>query len=404
MFRTLLSVAVLGGTADFTHAQETPTPPKASAEIWTTDFAAAKKAAAEEKKTLLVNFTGTDWCHWCIRLDEEVFSTDTFTSAVTEKFIPVKLDYPQDKSGQSEKVQQQNKALAEVYPVQGFPTILLLDAQGRPFAQTGYQPGGPKKYLAHLDDIAKAGSTISTNLAEAEKQEGPAAAASILKAFAVIPPQFLSFYQDLDQKIRALDPDDSTGYAKEQGTVFEVQALQKNFTAALEKKDFSGARQFVDDYIKKHQLEGEKLQSVAIMKVDAFFAEQKREEGEKLKEEILAIAPESKFSESIREQDMQAEYSRYMESGKYLQAIETINSFIEKRQLEGSRKQELLAARMDPTLRLNDFDAAAALCDQIIAVAPESEIGKMVQKFKAEQLPQIKAQASQQQNKEAPSE
>lgn len=44
----------------------------AGGEGWVSDFAAAKKEAAESKKDLLVDFTGSDWCGWCIKLVDEV--------------------------------------------------------------------------------------------------------------------------------------------------------------------------------------------------------------------------------------------------------------------------------------------------------------------------------------------
>jgi len=120
---------------------------------WITDFAAAQKKAVAEGKDLLINFTGSDWCIWCKRLDAEVFNQKMFISEAQTKFVFVLLDFPSDTSGQTAELQKQNKRLMGQYDVQGFPTIILADAMGKPYAQTGYQEGGPMAYLQHLAEL-----------------------------------------------------------------------------------------------------------------------------------------------------------------------------------------------------------------------------------------------------------
>ena len=74
----------------------------AGGEGWTSDFEAAKKQAAEQKKDLLIDFTGSDWCGWCIKLNDEVFQKDAFKAGVKDKFVPVEIDFPQDEKKISE--------------------------------------------------------------------------------------------------------------------------------------------------------------------------------------------------------------------------------------------------------------------------------------------------------------
>ena len=73
-------------------------PVLAGGEGWTHDMQAAMKQAAEEKKDLLLDFTGSDWCGWCIKLDSEVFSKDAFQSSAPKNCVLVKLDYPQNEA------------------------------------------------------------------------------------------------------------------------------------------------------------------------------------------------------------------------------------------------------------------------------------------------------------------
>lgn len=121
--------------------------------VWLTDLDEGIKVAQAEKKAILVDFTGSDWCGWCIRLKKEVFDQKEF-AAVTKDFVLVELDYPQKKKQPAEE-KAKNKALAEKFGIEGFPTVLLLSAAGEPFAQTGYEKGGPVKYLAHLAELLK---------------------------------------------------------------------------------------------------------------------------------------------------------------------------------------------------------------------------------------------------------
>lgn len=119
---------------------------------WMTDFEAAQAKAKEEGKPMLVNFTGSDWCIWCIRLDEEVFSKQAFKDYAKENLILVELDFPRKKA-QSDELKEQNQALAQKYGIRGFPTILILDAEGKVIETTGYRRGGPEKYVLHLQEI-----------------------------------------------------------------------------------------------------------------------------------------------------------------------------------------------------------------------------------------------------------
>jgi thioredoxin-related protein len=87
-------------------------------------------------------------------LDAEVFTKPEF-AAVSEDFILVLVDFPNDKSGQSEQLQQQNERLSKEFELEYFPTIFLADSEGKPYAKTGYVEGGPKAYLQHLEELKK---------------------------------------------------------------------------------------------------------------------------------------------------------------------------------------------------------------------------------------------------------
>lgn len=120
---------------------------------WVTNMAEAQKIATAENKDLLVNFTGSDWCVWCIRLKKEVFSQTAF-SAAAKDFVLVEIDFPQKKP-QSDSEKKLNRELADKYKIEGYPTVLLMNANGEVYAKTGYKPGGASKYVQQLLELKK---------------------------------------------------------------------------------------------------------------------------------------------------------------------------------------------------------------------------------------------------------
>lgn len=121
---------------------------------WLTDFDKAQKMAADKKLPILADFSGSDWCGWCIKLDKEVFSQKAFQDYAKTNVVLLLVDFPNAKK-QSTEEKKKNQALADKYGVRGFPTVLLLKADGSVIAQTGYREGGAEKYVDHLKEVLK---------------------------------------------------------------------------------------------------------------------------------------------------------------------------------------------------------------------------------------------------------
>lgn len=114
---------------------------------WGDDYKAALATAAKENKRVLLDFTGSDWCGWCIKLKKDSFDQPAFKEFADKNLVLVEIDFPQGKTLNPE-VKKQNSALQEQYQVQGFPTLVLLDPQGKVIRQqSGYIPGGPKGFI-----------------------------------------------------------------------------------------------------------------------------------------------------------------------------------------------------------------------------------------------------------------
>ena len=122
------------------------------AKDWETDLKKATATAKKSGKYKLVNFTGSDWCGWCIKLDKQVFDKSEFKRYAKKNLIMVKLDFPR-RNKLSKKLQKQNDELMKKYAVRGFPTILILNSEGEQVSKTGYKAGGSDVYVEHLKAI-----------------------------------------------------------------------------------------------------------------------------------------------------------------------------------------------------------------------------------------------------------
>ena len=117
-------------------------------EGWSTDLEKALAKAKAENKSVLVEFTGSDWCPPCIAMRKNVFSKKEFVDAASKKFILVELDFPKGDKALAEK----NQPLAEQYKIEGFPTVVLLTPEGKEFTRF-FASEYPKtdEFLKHLD-------------------------------------------------------------------------------------------------------------------------------------------------------------------------------------------------------------------------------------------------------------
>jgi thioredoxin-related protein len=172
-FRRTLLILCLGASIAGLHAAR-----------WMTSYDEAQARAMKENKLMLLNFTGSDWCGWCMRLDAEVFSTPTFESYAENAVILVKLDFPQG-IPQSRAEKARNRELMEKYAIRGFPTLLVVDPSGKVLEKMGYRRGGPMFYVETLAKLVERFSGQPQTLAAASTS-GPRAAGGVPFAWIVL--------------------------------------------------------------------------------------------------------------------------------------------------------------------------------------------------------------------------
>lgn len=127
--------------------------------VWQTDINKAITISSKEKKPMLLFFTGSDWCGWCIRLQKEVLKTPEFATWAKKNVVLVELDFPRN-TPQSDAIKSQNAGIQQAFGVQGYPTVWFASAKqkdGKPsftgIGNTGYLAGGPAAWLAVADGI-----------------------------------------------------------------------------------------------------------------------------------------------------------------------------------------------------------------------------------------------------------
>jgi len=120
---------------------------------WLTDLPKAQAQAKAEKKLVMLDFTGSDWCGWCIKLNKEVFSQPEFVDYAKKNLVLVEVDFPRKKE-QSAEQKKANQDLQKKYQIEGYPTIIVLDGEGKKLGVLGYEPG-PKLFIDKLDKLRK---------------------------------------------------------------------------------------------------------------------------------------------------------------------------------------------------------------------------------------------------------
>ena len=263
----------------------------AAGDLWVSDFEKAKQTAAAEGKDLLIDFTGSDWCGWCIKLRKEVFDLDAFKTAAPKNFVLVEIDFPQNKTKLTKETQELNAKLQTQFGIQGFPSIVLADAQGRPYAQTGYQAGGPEKYLPHLDELRAVKAKRDEAWKKAEGAQGVEKAKFLAAGLKVLDEKLAAqHYSKVIAEITSLDPKDETGMGASMGFKADLATLQGEIGTVAGKDGSAAARKKADEFIAAHpKLTANQKQAALISMLHVYRPPQDNEAVLKLMGEVKAL-------------------------------------------------------------------------------------------------------------------
>jgi thioredoxin-related protein/Tfp pilus assembly protein PilF len=343
----------------------------AAESIWVTDFEAAKAKAKAEKKLLLVDFTGSDWCGWCIRLRNEVFEKEEFIKNAPKQFVLVELDFPREKE-LPEKLKVQNEKLAGLYKVRGFPTVLMMDAEGEVIARTGYRPGGAEEYLKHLTEFVKVFEGIPPLKAALEKAEG-LARAKILD-------QLIESYEKLDKQIDTLDQWTkeiiSLDAKNEAGlkSKYEFRSIMAEAAELKENQKFDEARKLIDKAIAIPGITGQQKQDAYFALGECFFQARDFPGVVDSLQKAIAAAPQSEKVASLKRM-----VERFSELADAQQSVAKLKSQLEN--TKGLERAKLLDQLIEASGKLgrmtgeDDGQQAEKWAREIVALDAENKAG-----------------------------
>ena len=237
---------------------------------WLTELPAAQAKAAAENKAILVDFTGSDWCGWCIRLRKNVFDTPEFDSYVKDKFVLLEIDLPHGNKLTPEQ-KAVNEALAKRFKITGFPTVLVLT----PNAEVAGGFGGGQPNLAAVQPSLDKALEVAALIKKAEGQQGVDKAKSLAAAYLGIPSDLRNLATSLRDQALALDPEDVTGLQREAKAQRQRAAIMRDLR---EVKTPQKAVEVFDAWLAKPELMKENLTEVHFMKSNAMLAMAETEE------------------------------------------------------------------------------------------------------------------------------
>ena len=203
---------------------------------WVTDFDAAKAQAAKEGKAVLVDFTGSDWCGFCIKLKKEVFDSPEFDAYAKDKFVCLEIDLPQGNkiSAEQKKI---NEELSEQYNVDGFPSIFVMTPQG-------YVVGGFCGFRA-MPEVQKAldaGLANAKAIADAEKQGNDAQVDAMFKVWQGLGDELAGSAQQLRSDLVKLDVNDRCGLRTQKQAEEEIRDVQKQLQDCVQEAGSKGLK------------------------------------------------------------------------------------------------------------------------------------------------------------------
>ena len=266
------------------------------------DFEKAQAQAAKEGKSILMEFTGSDWCPPCKALQKNVLSKDVFNTEMPKSFVLLKLDSPRDKSKQTPEEIEQYKVLSAKYGIQGVPTIFLADAKGRPYYQTvGYSGDPADKYVANLKDQLGTLAKRDAAFAKAEKASGTEKAKLLAEGLSLVDDEMaLKTYGNVVSQIIELDAENKAGLkAKFAGLKDSVEfksELEATMRGNSSKPEDTLAA--IDKLIEKKKPTGAALQEAVFMKSSILFQTDKAKAKEMLIE-AQKLAPKSETGKRI---------------------------------------------------------------------------------------------------------
>lgn len=261
--------------------------------IWHRDYPTARAEAKAEGKRLLIVFTGTDWIEICEKFYDDILGQPAFIEAVSGEFTLLKLEFPKDNRLPREEALQK-ALLRDAYRVRGFPTVVLTDAEGRPFGLNGYQPVSAEEYAGQLLEIAKAHEENLAVAQAAESLSGEEKAEGLRRAIPDVPDALIArFYRAEMESVLAADPADSLKLATPFRKLIAEADFEQEIQALGREGKWAEAIARTDRHIEELGLEGRVLQAALIYRAGFERRAGQAETSAATLRKVVAMDPES---------------------------------------------------------------------------------------------------------------
>lgn len=367
------------------------------ADEWFENVAEAIKVGAEQEKDLLILYTGSDWCPPCKKLEEEILTDADFLKEIQTGFVLVKLDFPQNLVQKPETVKQ-NKEWQEKFGIDGYPTIVLMDSEQRPYGFTGYEKDGVEAYLGLLEGLRQARIRRDDYLEQASKAEGQERAKLLDQAMSEMNQEIVAiYYENFVKEMVELDPEDELGlrtkwneakdsevrkiiltdimmvarlekperalkFIDEASQMMEftpdqmLQILQTKLNILQKLKKTEEINATLDQMISLEGVDGVIRERMIVKKVLLMVGNGQRDAAMKMLDDSIAAGGDNLFM-------WLAKGELYDSEEKYAQAIESYDQAIEKAGFNPDLLADLLGAKADALMATDKGQEALQLLD-----------------------------------------
>jgi hypothetical protein len=220
----------------------------------------------------------------------------------------LEVDFPNNKE-QSDKVKQQNEKLSKAFRVQAFPTLMLCDAEGRPYAEAGFPDEmEPESMLKVLDEQKEVRVQRDAAFAKAEKAVGVEKAKLLLGALGLVPAATVpSAYGKTIDEIAKLYPDDKAGFVKKAKVQQALAGLEAKFAELMGAEKPDEAIKCIDSFVAEHKPEGEAKQKALLFKVFGLASKENFKDAIQVADEIVKIDDKTETAAMVKQIKQQLE-------------------------------------------------------------------------------------------------
>lgn len=276
---------------------------------WVEDFEQGISIAAAEGRTALVEFTGTDWCHFCILLKKNVFPTQEFADFVKEKnLVLIELDFPHAANKITPEQRAKNEQVGAHYNVQGYPTVLVMDGYKQPYGQVSGGSKNAKEYIARLQKVLDVKAAYEQKVEDAKKLSGQERIAALQEALALVPANCRSYHTKLEADIIDADPEDTTGLRKKRDAANLLQkqldetkeVIRKSMNGRSMQDELPTVQTAILDLLKRDDLLPFVRLTLNAFLSQTYISEGKYDEALKYMDAAIESAPDTKEAEVMR--------------------------------------------------------------------------------------------------------